>query len=215
MRQSELEQFGEMLEAVAETYGKKLTPALLKIYFEALKRYEFGDVARAFSSHVQNPDCGQFMPKPADVIRFIDGGGQARSLQAWTKVETAIKHCGAYSSIVFDDAIIHAVIADMGGWINLCRTSLDEMPFRAAEFQKRYAGYQHRPLVNYPAKLLGVFENENSQNGFKSQQPALIGDETKAKVVLEGGSNNVTPIAIKHDARPVMQLISHGKGANQ
>jgi len=61
------------------------------------------------------------MPKPADIIRAIKGNSQTQSLQAWSKVEDAIRLVGPYRSVVFDDLAIHGVLQEMGGWVKLCQ----------------------------------------------------------------------------------------------
>lgn len=103
-------------------YGKPLNNFLLEIYWKICQPFEFGDIEKAFEAHVRDPDYGQFMPKPADLIRFLEGGRQTQALQAWSKVVKAISHAGYYSSVVFDDICIHAVISEMDGWIALCQS---------------------------------------------------------------------------------------------
>jgi hypothetical protein len=60
----------------------------------------------------------------------------------------------------------------------------------AKEFETRYRGFKARSeRVDYPAKLIGIFEAHNAKEGFEVAQPMLIGDTTKAQHVLLGGTS--------------------------
>src|SRR5437870_914018 len=120
MQSRDLGKFTILMAGIGELYGKNISSHLIDIYWQVLKQYELVDVQNAFQSHVQNPDCGQFFPKPADIVRFIEGSGETKALLAWAKVERAIRQLGSYQSVVFDDSLIHIVIEDMGGWVKLC-----------------------------------------------------------------------------------------------
>lgn len=187
MQETDKLKFLNLLTGVCSVYGKTMNEPLLEIYWQALARFEFDAVNRAFNSHVNNPDKGQFMPKPADVVEFLEGTKQTQSLQAWTKVLTAIKNIGAYPSLVFDDAIIHAAIEEMGGWIELCRVSTEQLQFRAQEFSKRYAAHVMQPPISYPKKIIGLIEQTNQGAGYKIEPPVLVGDQQKALQVFERG----------------------------
>lgn len=188
MKSLQREQFVALMAGVAELYGKSLSPQLISIYWEGLRDYEFSEVKDAINLHVRNPDTGQFMPKIADVVKFLEGSTLTQAMRAWQKVTDALRLVGTYSSVVFDDPIIHAVIADMGGWQPLGQVQNDELPFKAREFEKRYQGYKVKPPQNYPRKLIGIFERENAMRGFESDPPTMIGNTEQALLVYNGGS---------------------------
>jgi hypothetical protein len=189
MNTDEKNGFGVLMWSIAELYGKKLSPELLEIYWRTLEEYPFDEVSRALNTHVLNPDSGQFMPKPADVARYIHGETHAQALRAWSKVRSAIRAVGAYESIVFDDAIIHIVIEEMQGWIGLCQTKEEKLPFVASEFQKRYAAHlSHKPAV-YPKQLIGMFQHQCISTNHKFNELLLFGDENLARNIYETGSD--------------------------
>jgi len=80
-----------MLSAVAAVYGREITPEVTAIYWAALAPYDLAAVRQAFDRHVRNPDAGQFLPKPADLIRMLGGTTADSAMQAWVKVERAIR----------------------------------------------------------------------------------------------------------------------------
>lgn len=205
MQTDDMPNFSAMLIGIGSLYGKTISELLTDIYWQSLEGFEFADVLSAFQRHIQNPDCGQYFPKPADIIRLIEGSGETKALQAWARVERAISQVGAYRSVVFDDALIHAVIEAMGGWISLCHTNLDELPFRANEFQKRYRGFVNKPPERHPPYLYGIAECWNSKEGYAVQPPVLIGEIEKAKQVMVTGGG--LPLAVDHASREVQPIM--------
>lgn len=183
--------FASVLRATLDVYGKEASPDVLRIWWAALQDRSIDEVRIGFSRYIRSTDSGTFPPKPADIIRMIDGTSADRGMQAWAKVLEAIQRVGGYRSLAFDDPIIHVVIEAMGGWSGLCVTPKDEMQFRAAEFAKRYRGYAEIGGVEtFPAYLVGRSEAQNNLNGFKSEAPVLIGNaEAAAKVVALGSAS--------------------------
>lgn len=187
MKPEDEKKFSELLKAVFTVYGKDYSLAMLDIWWAALERFSFADVSRALSAHVSNAGNGQFLPKPADVVRFIEGDAETKSLRAWSKVLASIKSIGCYKSVAFDDHAIHYAIEKMGGWHRFSLMQTDEEPFKAREFQKLYeAGIGSNDL---PSKLIGHSEAQNRSNGFEehANDVVLIGDHDKARLILEHG----------------------------
>ncbi|PCH57212.1 MAG: hypothetical protein COC15_01580 [Legionellales bacterium] len=185
MHSNEFNKFSAMFLGVSAVYKAQTSDFTTQFYWNALKKYEFCVVEQAFSRHATNPDNGQFMPKPADIIRILDGTSSDKSLAAWQKVVAAMDQVSVYDSIAFDDAIIHAVIYAMGGWQRLCDTTISDMPFRAQEFQKRYALFLKQPPLHYPKYLVGIHEESNRPNGFEYKSPVMFGDRAKILEVME------------------------------
>lgn len=164
-------------------------PKATTIWWGALQQYDLMAVRQGFDRHVRNPDTGQFMPKPADIVKMLQGSTQDAAMLAWAKVDRALRQIGPYTSVVFDDAIIHRVLHDMGGWIKLGDKTEDEWPFVAREFENRYRGYRLRSeQPQYPPVLLGMAEAHNSKEGHQSEPPMLIGDPNIAAQVMQGGT---------------------------
>lgn len=189
MRTEDFQAFHEGIVGVMSFYGKDVSTFALDIWWSAMKPYELGDVRDAFSRYVVNPDLGRFPPKPADLVRMIEGTTQDAATLAWAKTMQAVGRVGQYQSIAFDDALIHAVIDDLGGWPALCQTSEEEVPFLQRRFEQAYRAYRsRRDLPAYPRYLVGVSEAQNAGKGYRSQPPRLVGDLDKAKAVVSGGT---------------------------
>ena len=183
--------FAEIMSAMAELYEMNLSDVVMEIWFKSLSEFPVDTVSIAVFDYMKNPDCGRYKPKPADIIKMITGTTTDSSCLAWTKVEKAVRMIGDYRTVVFDDPIIHKVITDMGGWIGFGDTTEKEWGFKANDFKQRYRIYASRGQIEPVSKLIGTHESNNAKNGFKGvDKPVLIGDDKKAKKLLNGGGAN-------------------------
>ncbi|MCP5015155.1 MAG: hypothetical protein GY938_07705, partial [Ketobacter sp.] len=179
MQEHDIEQFSELLTDVMAFYGKDTSEFAVQVWWSAVKRFELPEIRRALSIHAQDPDTGQFPPKPADVVRALSGGKASAALQAWSKVEKTIRCVGSYESVCFDDHAIHAVLSDMGGWVEICKVLEKELPFKAREFERRYQGYAMQGgAKEYPKSLTGMVEADG-----RNVVPVMIGDRHRARLV--------------------------------
>lgn len=190
MQADDFDSFSEVVQGVHSFYGRDASSFALDVWWQALNQYDLVAIRDAFGRHCVNPDTGQFIPKPADVVKMLEGSTMDSAVVAWTKVERAVSHVGTYTSVVFDDALIHAVIDDMGGWTLLGKKPVDEWPFVGKEFQTRYRGYRSRRATpKYPPCLMGILDAENSRRGFDLSAPTLIGIPVLAKRVMICGTD--------------------------
>lgn len=188
MCEADMAGFGQMMAAIYDLYGRRFSEYALSIWWNALKGYELKAVSEALSRYVVNADCGQFVPKPADVVRMIGGTTVDRALVALEKVDRAVRHVGVYSDVVFDDPLIHRVLQDMGGWIRLGSRKESEWPFVAKEFETRYRGYAYQDVTPpYLPVMTGLVNAQNRRNGYPVSGPVLVGREEKAREVMAPG----------------------------
>jgi len=201
-------EFSSMMKTLWDMYGKPFTKELGEIYWAALSKFELEDVRRAFNQHVHNPDGGQFVPKPADIVRILEGSHNTKALEQWSLVVRAISSIGPYATVVFDDPFTMKVILDMGGWIEFGKMREDEQPFRGSEFAKRYQGYrQAGDIAEYPAKLIGIAEMENGQSDCEIEPPLLIGNPEKARAIMESGGNGTKlEITKSSELKPLLEF---------
>ena len=190
MRVDDFQKFHDGIAGVMSFYGKSVSSFALDVWWTALKVYDLAAIVDAFNRHLANPDAGQFAPKPADIIRILQGSSQDSALAAWAKVDLAVRRVGTYCDVVFDDALIHRVIQDMGGWIAFGTKAENEWPFVAKEFENRYRGFRFRgERPQYPPTLIGIATAHNFRKGYKSGTPVLIGQEHLARQVWLGGTD--------------------------
>lgn len=188
MKPEQFDEFCELLDLVSEQYSKALSDGAKTLYWQGLVDFDLAAVREALYRHVRNPDTGMFMPKIADVVKMLQGSTQDSALNAWAKVDKAIRRVGTQVDVVFDDAIIHRVIQDMGGWMSFGQKQETEWPFVAKEFENRYRGFKARnEKIEYPKVMTGLYNAYNQTKGFALQPMTMIGNpEIANKVMLAG-----------------------------
>ena len=179
--------FQNYLVGVASMRRVDLSSMQIEIWFETLREYDLSAVKKAFTNHLRDPDNGKWMPQPSDIIRQIDGGVGDQAELAWAKAFRAVSLVGSYSDVVFDDAIIHAVIDGMGGWVKFCAGEYKDFDFKRLEFVKAYRAIKNRGASEYIGVLQGISNAQNRMHGFRLQAPQIVGDEVKALSVMRGG----------------------------
>ncbi len=218
MNRNDSFRFAKALVALAEYYGRELSEGVIDLYRQGLQSYDIETIEHAIGAHLQNPDTGQWMPKIADIVRMIEGTTQDAAALAWAKVMRAVGSVGQYQSLAFDDALIHLVVDDLGGWPGICQTSEDELPFLAKRFETNYRAYRRRAgdVPQHPHYLVGVSEMSNSAAGHRSDPPRLVGDPERAKRVMLGGTSaprlQVSSFG-EHAAAEVLRLVERNESA--
>jgi hypothetical protein len=92
MRQTEFDAFGALLITVGDYYGKKLAPATVQLYWNALHKLDFVTVKSALNQHVQ---LSKFMPtisEVLDAVRVMDG--RPTPEEAWAMVARSLNDEG-------------------------------------------------------------------------------------------------------------------------
>lgn len=214
MEQHQRSEFGRFLSDVMAFYKADMSPFALDVWWQAVQPFDFDAVRKAITAHAMDPERGQFAPKPADVVRQLQGTFGDRSLMAWGKVYDAASRVGAYQSVVFDDPAIHSAIEDMGGWVTFCRTRADELPHVQRRFIASHKAYSaNKDARQHPRHLAGEHELTNVQNGLahRTAPPLLLGDATKARLVYEtgaaGGRTTVTLLEMAPSVIPAPKLL--------
>lgn len=175
--------FAQTLTGIAEIYGQTVTKAGMQIWWLALERFSDEQVQQALAAHATDAERGQWMPKPADIVRRIEGTPQDAALAAWAKVDHATRRIGTGPSWVFDDPKIHRALQGMGGLSALGRASEEEWPHLCREFCKRYSSPMNDGV--YPAKLPGWHSDG---------KPVFIGNRDQCLLTMQNGGGE--PVAL-------------------
>jgi len=184
MNEQDRETFYRTWSAAWEQHGKSMTPGALKLAFECLRAYDISAIQKAVLQQARDVENGQFPPKPADIIRQIEGRPEDRALIAWAYVQRGIY--GEYSGsnwIVFDDPLIHRIVQDMGGFSRMGMRNIDEIPFMQKDFVNRYLAFSRQGCSEYPNRILLTGSGDS-----QDRPPILIGDKAKCMAILEGST---------------------------
>lgn len=164
MNDSDKKQFYIALGGVCELYEKEITKSLAQIYFAALKQYSVEDVTAAFAKHTNDSEQGMFMPKPAHIVKQIDGTQKqnddalkGRAEMAHSILLNAVKNTGASRTPKFKDPLITAAIISMGGWPAICAYSQEDLNnWKRKEFIDNYLNYAKTPTEFLPSHIAGI-----------------------------------------------------------
>jgi hypothetical protein len=187
MKAADKKRFGAVIAALTEEYDIEFTAERVRLWENVLSAYDIDDIERAAWAYLGDREKGKFKPHPADFAEIIDGSTETQAMRAWTALEQAVKYVGPWTSVVFDDPLIHAVVEEMGGWIAFCETGDAEWPFKRNEFVKRYRGFCRQEPESYPRVLIGTFEANNERTGGKVPPPTLVGNKQLALLVYRDG----------------------------
>lgn len=157
--------FRDMMMAAGEVYGREITKPLLQMYFSALAPVSIEQVQSAMMAHMQNPDSGQFFPKPADLIKQMtgttkqqDAAIEDKAAVAWACIERDIRRIGSYGTLKLEDKQALATVKAMGGWQSICQTETSKMEWKRKEFIRMYETFERMPLDALPSSLPGRIE---------------------------------------------------------
>jgi hypothetical protein len=166
MNDLDKKEFAQLMTGIGEVYSKDITKTLLVIYFDSLKGFSINDVKDALSKHAIDSKHGTFFPKPADIVRNIDGASistEDRAMTAWMAVEAAIGSVGSYGTLKLQDKQAMMAIKAIGSWQQLCATDRDKLAFKRQEFIANYRALENTPVEMLPESLAGIAELANQR----------------------------------------------------
>lgn len=201
MLDTDKQEFRSMMMAAGEVYGKEITKPLLQMYFAALNAMTIQQAQAAMMAHMQNPDNGQFFPKPADLLRVVIGTSKQqeaavedRASIAWACIVRDVRRLGSYGTLSLDDKQALAAVKAIGGWRDLCMCEESKMEWKRKEFIRMYETFERTPLEALPSSLPGLIElSEHKASGraqlqslaegvakYRAQGPKLLGSDLDA-----------------------------------
>lgn len=196
MNQDDLRPFIAEIGRMAEVYRQEVSEAVIALYADVLGAYSLEDCLQAMRHHLRDPERGQFFPKPADLVRVIEGEAETRALRAWTRAELAVWDVGQYQSVDFADPVLHRVIADMGGWPEFCAWPDEDRPYRRREFLSRYRGFlASREKLKGSGYLPGLHEADNRFRGHEAfvPEPVVIDERGAGRKALPAPEKRALP----------------------
>lgn len=184
------QRFAALFTGLADYYKDEVSQASLKIYWEGLKHFDYEAIEQAAWAHTQLPDeSGHWMPRVDSLRRMLEGRTSDQGQIAWSKVDRAVRTIGPYWDVAFDDPIIHRVIADMGGWVQINSSDDKNWPFVAKEFVNRYQSFKMTgQQPEHERYLIGMATAHNQAAGLTDEKPQirLLGNVDKARQIASG-----------------------------
>lgn len=181
----------------------------LEFYFQTMKPFELIAIKTALYKHIMDPAAGMYIPKPADLMKYLKPATGNDAERQWSIVMQAISSCGGkYSNVYFEDVITNTIIHEMN-WGNICNITDTSEPFERKRFVQAYENYsnyapQYEAGINYgichnhnvdkiqdePVYLVrnnGAYQLTNTE-----ELPKLIADQKRASALMVELRNNET-----------------------
>jgi hypothetical protein len=131
-------EFVLVIQALAATYSRDATEAMLTGYWMGLEDVDLAGVKRAAAAAMHH---SRFMPTVAE-LRELSGEMPVttRAAVAWQAVRQAVCRYGYYDSVRFDDPVVTAALRNgWGGWIQFDEAlERDEEKWIRKEFERLY-----------------------------------------------------------------------------
>ena len=211
MTNNDFQEFCTVLSATIMLIKPEFVPTkqYMEFYFLTLKDFDIVQIRRALTKHIQNPVTGMYIPKPADLMKYLKPATGNDAERQWSIVMQAISGCGGrYSNVYFEDVITNTIIHEMN-WGNICNITDTSEPFERKRFLQAYENYsnfapQYEAGINY-----GICHNHNvdklehepvylvRNNGAHEltdteELPKLIADQKRASALMVELRNNET-----------------------
>lgn len=179
------EQFAELIEMLASTFGREADKPLLLGYWLALQDLALPELQEAIRKALQTFNR---LPRPSE-LRELCGvlSGAQQAALAFTDVQKALSDCGYYNSPDFQDRAINATIRALGGWQRICELNEEEFSkwFRK-DFERLYVIYAEQGVSEEAGQpLVGYFEAQNRVLGYQRDSRVSIGSCLPAPVLQE------------------------------
>lgn len=133
MKNEDFKRFSVSWQTAQAAYGKPVEPAVVALVFRVLEPYALADVEAALGAHLRDPETGQFPPKPADVVRKIEGSSDAQVALAWA----TFRECTRSGEMPADETLA-TVIRRMGGLERLGDMKSRDLDFLHKNFAALY-----------------------------------------------------------------------------
>lgn len=197
MTREDYPKFLSYLSGVMTLYRQETTEFTIRMWWRLCQRFTLAQFMQAMDAHVADAQEGRFVPMPAHIVKLLHGTHAEQAQIAWGKLYSAMMQIGAWQNVCFDDALIHRVAQDMGGWPRLCASKSNEIGFLQTQFCKSYQAYAVRvaakETVQYEPMLVGLRDADEAYERFRLNAPGvvLIGDGNKCHALMASAMKSV------------------------
>lgn len=117
MNEQDRVSFAEGLHALCEAFNEPASDVKIESYFEAMREYPVALVIAAMRTALVR---SRFMPRPADLVEFIEGDKDEAATAAWGAVLREIRRVGYLGTPNLDARTLGTVKELWGSWQRLC-----------------------------------------------------------------------------------------------
>jgi hypothetical protein len=171
------QEFAQGIALLTGSVGKPMPDEQLAAWYALLSDLTAEQLRRGIVQTLHTHQYAGFPPLGTVRTNALAGtqvSAKDRPLAAWQALLYAIGHVGVYDSPNFDDAIINAVVRELGGWPILCDTPTEGMQWLEKRFCAIYSALCGANLPEEQTRrLAGTTEITNARNGY-SMEPVRV-----------------------------------------
>lgn len=155
----------------------KMDKTVEDLYFNSLKNYPDEKIKLACQNIIANfkPTSTTPFPLIADILNYCGEGMQGKAINIIGLIRKAIQRHGRYTSVSFNDLVLHGVIERFGGWVELCDWTQDNWNINEKRITDAYQAAKNAG-INGNSYLVGLHELNNTANGYLNfiKPPTMI-----------------------------------------
>lgn len=169
-------------------FKEKMSKGAINIYWSRMKDYSDKEFKEAI---IRCVDELKYFPRVANLKDILDGTNADEAELAYLEFRKKLDDEGSYLSVSFlKYPAIGAVVEALGGWIRISDTLEKDENWLRKDFIRLYNIMRKRG--DYPKKLIGRFEIDNSNKGYNEKTMlGIYGKQLDGKKVdrrlLKGG----------------------------
>jgi hypothetical protein len=148
--------FSENMAGLGEIFDKKISPALMEIYWQALAPYSDEQCRVAFNRAAK--EC-RFFPKPVELIEFIEGSKKDLGFEVRAQIESWLYSNGPYPH----DPIAQQVIRSYGGPQRLGYTDFRDLKFMLKDIEERVENYRAHEMREQAKNVVSLENRRRKQ----------------------------------------------------
>lgn len=157
MRAEDYTTFKNKMVGLGELYNRKISDALLDIYWIALEGISVECFIAGIQRHIQDSKQGSFFPKPANILCKEDQQDEFKRMAELCWEQVMLCASGRHVEIV--DCKAMAAINALGGIRKIGLTSYKDLVWLKKEFIASYAMYGNTPVDQLPEHVADLLAN--------------------------------------------------------
>lgn len=171
--------FAKIMGILSEVYDKEVTKVMFDVYYDCLKDFSFENLKSATMRTIKT-NVYNVMPKPAELLKFLEGSTDDKAFIAWGTAVEAVSKCGYTHDPVFDDPIIsNCIVHICGGWVKFCQLNTKDIHYYQKRFTDAYKSFSNIG-IDKEKKLIGFINNSNMHKfPYACTDPVHIGSINK------------------------------------
>ena len=135
----------QTLLGVYAFYDKELSEFAVRIWIDVLGGHSDDAIDAAFMHHLKDTGAGRFCPKPADILRHLNGDADSAAVLAWADVLECVRYGGRGAAKI--EGAARSAVDSIGGFSAIGRSEESDLGFIQKRFCDAFKAYRARDAL--------------------------------------------------------------------